>query len=115
MKHTIKKRTRRARRVRSTIIGTANKPRLSVFRSNKYTYLQAIDDEHRVTLVSSSTSSLKDRKGTKTEIAGLIGEKAGELLLKKKIKTGIFDRGPYKYNGRVKAVAEGLRKAGIQV
>ncbi|MCA9372036.1 50S ribosomal protein L18 [Candidatus Woesebacteria bacterium] len=115
MKDIIKRRKKRARRTRSKICGTAQKPRLSVFRSNRFTYVQAIDDVARKTIFAFGSKTSKEQKGTKTEIAMRIGEEAGALLKKKKITSVIFDRGPYLYNGRVKAVAEGLRKAGINV
>lgn len=110
---------RRKRRVRSKVKGTAEKPRISVFRSNKYTYAQAVDDENRKTIASYSSLTLRKEKGKrvgkKTEEAFMVGEKLGEILLKKGIKQAVFDRGPYKYAGRVKNVAEGLRKAGIKI
>lgn len=110
---------RRKRRVRSKIRGTSSKPRISIFRSNKYIYAQAIDDEKRETIVAFSSLSLRKRKGekigTKSEEAFKVGEELGNLLLKKKIKEAVFDRGYYKYAGRVKNVAEGLRKVGIKI
>ena len=110
---------RRKRRVRSRMKGTGKKPRISVFRSNKYIYAQAIDDEKRETIATFSSLNLRKKEGkklgTKTEEAFKVGEELGKLLLKKKIKEAVFDRGPYKYAGRVKNVAEGLRKAGIKI
>ncbi len=103
-------------RTRSKIFGTNVKPRLSVYRSNKHIYIQAIDDENMVTLVAFSDIA-KDLKaeGTKTEKAIKVAEEFAKLLKKKGIKTGVFDRGQYKYHGRVKAIAETLRKNGIKI
>ncbi|MBU0978966.1 MAG: 50S ribosomal protein L18 [Patescibacteria group bacterium] len=111
---------KRARRVRSKMMGTAVKPRVSVFRSNKSVFVQAIDDVKRVTLASVHGKSLvksqtKKVESTKTQKAVLVGEKIGQILKEKKIKTAIFDRGANRYHGRVKAVAEGLRSQGIKV
>ncbi len=110
---------RRKTRVRTKLFGTKDRPRISVFRSNKYTYAQAIDDEARKTIAAYSSLKLRKEKGkkvgSKVEEAKLVGERLGKLLLDKGIKQAIFDRGPYKYHGRVKAVAEGLRGAGIKV
>jgi large subunit ribosomal protein L18 len=104
---------RRARRTRAKIFGTKLKPRLSVFRSNKHIYAQLIDDEAQKTLASSSDLDLKT-KTSKSESAQMVGEeiakKGGEL----KIGEVIFDKGGYKYHGRVKSVAEGARKGGLK-
>jgi len=111
---------KRARRVRSKMMGTAHKPRVSVFRSNKSIFVQAIDDEKRITLASSHdrtiTKVLASKETVnKTQKANLVGEAIGKVLKDKKIKTAIFDRGANRYHGRVKAVAEGLRGQGIKV
>lgn len=110
-------RLRRHRRVRSRISGTAERPRLNVFRSLNHIYAQLIDDERGVTLVSASTldPEIRDQlKGlTKTEQA----KKVGELVAKRALAAGItqvvFDRGGYPYHGRVKALAESSRAAGL--
>ncbi|MFA5052548.1 MAG: 50S ribosomal protein L18 [Parcubacteria group bacterium] len=105
---------KRALRTRAKLLGTAKKPRLSVFRSNRYTYAQAIDDSVRKTIASASTRELKEGK-TKSERA----ESLGTLMAKKAKEAGIemmvFDKGPYKYHGRIKSVAEALRKSGIKI
>jgi len=112
-------RQRRKKRTRSKIYGTVDQPRLSVFRSNRYTYAQLIDDEKGKTLVGASTRELKmsNVKGQRLKVAA--AEQLGELIAKKAIEKGIkkavFDRGGYKYHGRVKAVAEGARKGGLQL
>ncbi len=103
---------RRKRRVSFNIKGTLSYPRVSIFRSSQHIYAQAIDDEKRKTIASFSTLNLKksEVKGkTKTEKAHLVGQKLGEILLKKKIKKAKFDRSIYPYKGRVKALADGLR------
>lgn len=109
------KRRGRVKRTRAKIRGTARRPRLAVFRSNKGLYLQLIDDEKGKTLVSASVKELKAGDATKQEQANL----AGQLLAKKAIETGIkeavFDRRFYRYHGRVKAAAEGAREAGLKV
>ena len=99
-------------RVRNKISGTAARPRMSVFRSNKQIYVQVIDDEAQKTLVA--TSSLGFEKMNKSEQAA----KVGELIAKKAIEAGIsavvFDRNGYLYHGRVKAVADAARNAGLK-
>lgn len=111
-------RLRRKRRTRAKIRGTAQRPRLSVFRSNRYTYAQLIDDEQGKTLVSASTKELMALKSKtlnpKLQQAEQLGELIAKKALEKGIKKAVFDRGEYKYHGRVKAVAEGARKGGLQ-
>jgi large subunit ribosomal protein L18 len=104
---------RRQRRTRVKMIGTATKPRLSVFRSLSHIYVQAIDDVSRKTIAAVSDQELKS-KAKKLDLANLVGELMGQKLQAKKIKEIIFDRGAYKYHGRVKALAEGLRKTGLK-
>lgn len=93
--------------------GTAEKPRLQVFRSSKYIYAQVIDDETGKTLLSESDFGKKDKKN-KTESAFLVGEGIAKKAKEKKITKIVFDRSGYLYHGRVKAVAEGARKGGLQ-
>ncbi len=101
--------------MRAKIFGTLEKPRLSVFRSNRYTYVQLIDDENGKTLLSVSTKELNEKKLKKTQQA----EGAGALIAKKAeekgIKCAVFSRRGYQYHGRVKAVAEGARKGGLKL
>jgi large subunit ribosomal protein L18 len=104
----------RKNRVRAKIRGTSECPRLSVFRSNKFLSAQIINDDKSVTLVSVTTKNLKETDGTKTSVAGVAGEKLAKDALKKKIKKVVFDRRGYKYHGRVKALAEGARKGGLE-
>lgn len=104
---------RRHRRVRAKISGTADCPRLCVFRSNRGMYLQAIDDTKGLTLVSAHSREVK-AKGTKTEISQALGALLAERLLAKKVSQVVFDRGGNAYHGRVQAAAEGARQAGLQ-
>lgn len=109
-------RTRRAYRTRSRISGTAERPRLSIFRSNAHMHAQIIDDSKGITVAFASTLLLKkeDRaKKTKTEEAIAIGKALAEDAKKKGVTTVVFDRGRYKYHGRVKAVAEAARESGL--
>lgn len=104
-------------RVRTKISGTSLRPRLSVYRSTNEIYCQLIDDEKQTTLVScnSKEKELSEtlNNKTKTEQARIIGETIAKRALKKKIKEVVFDRGGYIYTGRVKAVADGARDAGL--
>lgn len=120
IKHSsIKKNTLRQRRkaaIRKRLSGTTQRPRLVVFRSLKNIYAQIIDDTKGITLVSMSTiaKDVEMEKGTKkTEQSFQIGLKLGEKALAAGITTVAFDRAGYKYHGRVKAVADGARKAGL--
>ncbi|MBO5526132.1 MAG: 50S ribosomal protein L18 [Clostridia bacterium] len=110
-------RQRRHARVRKHIAGTAEAPRLNVYRSLNHIYVQIIDDTKGVTLASASTmeKAVKTQIAdmTKTEAAAVVGKVAGERALEKGIKTVVFDRGGYLYTGRVKAVADGAREAGL--
>jgi large subunit ribosomal protein L18 len=105
-------RHKRHKRVRAKISGTSAKPRLSVFRSNKHIYLQLINDEKKATLLSASDINLKNKK--KTEKAKEVGMEIAKKALAKKILRVIFDKGGYKYHGRVKAAAEGAREGGLK-
>mgnify|MGYP001576583191 CR=1 FL=1 len=107
------KRIRRQKRNRADIFGTNEKPRLSVFRSNKYIYAQLISDFEQKTLISASTHELKSEKKTKTEQARMLGELLAEKARKVGITKVIFNRGSYLYHGRIKAVAEGARSKGL--
>lgn len=105
---------RRAVGIRSQIRGTADRPRLTVFRSNQHIYAQAIDDVNRKTLVASSSLQLKVNKVKKIDLSALVGEDIAKKLQAKKVKAIIFDRGSYLYHGRVKNLAESMRKQGIK-
>ncbi|HEY4499748.1 MAG TPA: 50S ribosomal protein L18 [Candidatus Paceibacterota bacterium] len=105
----------RRRRNRGKILGTAEKPRLSVFRSNKSTYVQLINDFTGTTLASASTQELKAGKVKKIDQAKLLGELIAEKAKKAGITQAIFNKGAYLYHGRVKAVAEGARSKGLKL
>lgn len=108
-----KVRQNRHARVRRKISGTAECPRLNVFRSNKNIYAQLIDDVAGVTLASASTLDANVENGTKTEEAVAVGKLIAERGLEKNIKEVVFDRGGYLYHGRVKALAESARENGL--
>ena len=107
-------RKRRHTRVRNKISGTAECPRLNVFRSNTQIFAQIIDDVKGITLASSSSVELKIKNGGNAEGAALVGKDIAEKALKLKIKNVVFDRGGYLYNGRVKALAEAARETGLE-
>lgn len=111
----IRKTSRETRkiRVKDKIFGTPEKPRLSVFRSNKNIRAQLVDDESRTTIVSAESTSHKGK--TKTEVAFEIGKEIAKKALDKKIKNVVFDRSGYRYHGRVKALAEGAREGGLKL
>jgi large subunit ribosomal protein L18 len=116
------KRERRHKRVRAKIFGTAKIPRLCVFRSNQHIYAQLIDDEENKVITQASDKEVNALSGSKNikvsgnkslksfEVGKLVAQKAYE----KKIKKTVFDRGGYKYHGRVKALAEGAREKGLE-
>ena len=106
-------RVRRHARVRAKISGTSEAPRLCVYRSNKNIEAQIIDDVKGVTLVSSSSMTLKLENGSNVEAAAKVGKDIAEKALVKKIKKVVFDRSGYIYHGRVKALAEAAREAGL--
>lgn len=112
-------RQRRHVRVRAKVSGTAERPRLNVFRSSAHIYAQVIDDNEGHTLVSASDleSALRDRAGdgsTKVDRAKLVGQLVAERAKQAGITTVVFDRGGFLYHGRVRAVAEGAREAGLE-
>ena len=105
-------RERRKKRIRAKVFGVSDKPRLSVFRSNKYITAQLIDDVKGMTLAAASS---KDVKGKSVlEKAKAVGESVGKIALTKNITMAVFDRGGYLYTGSVKAVADGAREAGLK-
>ena len=109
-----KSRVRRHERVRKTISGTAERPRLNVFRSNSHIFAQIIDDEKGTTLVSSSSVELKIKNGGNVEGAKLVGADIAKKAKSAKITKVVFDRGGYQYHGRVEALAEAAREAGLE-
>lgn len=106
-------RARRAVRVRSKVRGTPERPRLSVFRSNRAIWAQVIDDRSGRTLVSASTIQLTEKGLSKTDQASKVGLLLAERAKAAGIDRVVFDRGPYLYHGRVKALADGARQGGL--
>jgi large subunit ribosomal protein L18 len=106
-------RLKRQRRNRLKLRGNSTRPRLHVFRSNRHTYIQIIDDAAGKTLVAVSEKELTET-GTKTQKAILLGKRIAEKALKAKITHVAFDRGHYKYHGRIKALAESAREQGLE-
>lgn len=132
IKDKIEKRFRRHKRLRGKVFGTAKRPRLCVFRSNKHIYAQIINDQKKGTLAAASDLELKSKSkkkissatpqknksagGRKGKIAQAyrVGELVARKAIKENIKEVVFDRGGYKYHGRVKALAEGAREGGLK-
>ena len=112
MTKNIDRRTRIKYRVRNKISGTATRPRLCVFRSNKQIYAQVINDENGTTIVSAS--SLGMEKMPKKEQAAIVGEKVAKLATEAGISEVVFDRNGYLYHGRVKSLADAARKGGLK-
>lgn len=115
--HTITSAKKRALRVRSKLEGTTTRPRVVVTRSNKYIWLQAIDDVSGKVIAVATDKEVRQSKtkGTKSETATLAGVALAEKLQAKNVTEVIFDRGAYRYHGRVAAVADALRQEGIHV
>lgn len=110
--HKTAQRLRRRMRIRAKVSGTSERPRLSVFKSNKFVSAQLIDDLSGVTLVSASTREIKGK--TALEGAREIGKEIAGKAIAKKIEKVVFDRGGYIYTGKIKAVAEGAREGGLK-
>lgn len=113
----LRKKTRH-KRVRNKIIGTSNVPRLTVFRSNKHIYAQIIDDSQGKTILASSDKKISNKKtkvneNNKIKIAHDVGKSIAKGALSKKIKKVVFDRGGFKYHGRVESLAQGAREEGL--
>ncbi|WP_207432893.1 50S ribosomal protein L18 [Sabulibacter ruber] len=110
-----KRRLRIRRSIRNKVSGTAQRPRLSVFRSNKYIYAQLIDDVQGITLASSSSAVLEgEASSNKSEVSASVGRDIATKALENGITEVVFDRGGYLYHGRVKSLAEGAREAGLK-
>ena len=105
-------RVKRHFRVRKYLVGTKERPRLSVFRSNKHIFAQIIDDSVSKTLVS--VSDIKEEKAVKTKKAYEVGKKLAEMALKLKIKKVVFDRGGFLYHGRIAELGKGAREGGLE-
>lgn len=106
-------------RIRKKVFGTPERPRFTVFRSTKNIYVQLVDDLNGKTLISVSTLSktLKDQfadKKSKTDVSKVVGKKLAEMAIEKNIKKAVFDRNGYLFHGRVKAIADAAREAGLE-
>jgi large subunit ribosomal protein L18 len=109
------RRLQRRRRVRAKITGTATRPRLAVFRSNNGVFAQLIDDEAGRTLAAAQWTEADVRGLGRTEQATKVGELIAQRAKAAGVETAVFDRGGYQYHGRVKAVADGAREAGLEI
>lgn len=113
MAHTkLTSREKRKGRIRKKISGSPERPRLTVFKSNRYVYAQIIDDVAQKTLLAAS--SMKDGKGANKKSAAIVGESIATKALQNKIEKVIFDRNGYRYHGVIKEIADAARKAGLQ-
>ena len=112
MQNKQEKRIRLKKKIRAKIMGTKDRPRLSIFRSNKFIYAQVIDDAAGKTLVQAS--DVKVTKGTKIERAKQVGKMIAEVCLAKKVSQVVFDRNGFKYTGRIKLVADEARASGLK-
>ena len=101
-------------RIRKSVNGTSERPRLNVYRSNKEIYAQIIDDSSKKTILSSSSVKLNKEGKTKSEIAKEVGANIAQLLIQTGISSIVFDRNGYLYHGRVKALADGARENGLK-
>ena len=112
----LERRTRIKNRVRKIVSGTADRPRLSVYRSNKEIYAQLVDDVQGVTLTSASSKvkEISGKEGSKIEKAALVGKLIAEKALAAGITNVVFDRGGYLYHGRVKQLADAAREGGLK-
>lgn len=109
------RKNRRKKRVSIGIVGTTERPRISVYRSNQHMFVQVIDDQKQVTIASCCDAGKDALKGTKTEKAVLIGQKLGKMMEKLGVKSAVFDRGSYRYLGRVRSLADAIRSSGITI
>jgi len=106
----------RKKRVRAKISGSAKRPRISVFKSNKYLHAQAIDDQSGKTIAEVNQKSLGKLESLgikRDDVASFLGEKLAKLLIKKNIKSAVFDKSGYAYHGKIKLLADGARKGGL--
>lgn len=110
----LQRKKRRLSRVRKKIVASSKRPRLTVFRSNKHFYAQIIDDIKGITLTSAHENELEVKTGTKTEKAEKLGTLLSQKAHEKKIQKVVFDKGSYKYHGRVKVFAQAAREGGLQ-
>lgn len=118
MANTKKKAARRQRvkrGIRKKLFGTAERPRLSVYRSNRHIYAQLIDDNAGHTLAAASSAEGEGTEGTPKEVGKTVGQRLAERAKEAGVSAAIFDRNGYRYHGRVQALAEGAREGGLQV
>jgi large subunit ribosomal protein L18 len=110
------RRFRIKKRIRKIVQGTPDRPRMTVFRSSKAIYVQLIDDQDGKTLVAASSmeKEMKDQKGTKTDIAKIVGKRVAEKAIQAGIEKVVFDRNGYLYHGRVKTLADAAREGGLK-
>ena len=101
------------KRIRAKISGTNERPRLSVFRSNQHIYAQLIDDEKGATLLALSDAHIKKGKHTKAELAKMVGVELAKKAKASGVESIVFDRGGFRYHGRVKQIADGAREGGL--
>jgi len=106
-------RTKRRRRIRGKIVGTSERPRISIFRSNKAIYVQIVDDSASHTLVAARSAEVEAAGLDKTAVAKKVGELLAQRAQAKNVQAVVFDRSGYLYHGRVKALAEGAREGGL--
>ena len=115
MKKSVTGRARRKKRIRKKVSGVAERPRLSVFRSTKHIYAQVIDDHSGSTIASSSTLSKAVEAGSsKVDSAKAVGEAVAKACIDKGVETVVFDRNGFRYHGRVRALADAAREAGLK-
>ena len=114
LKTLAKRRQNRAFRIRKRVRGTPERPRITVYRTNMHIYAQLIDDENGRTLAEASSVTLKLPYGGNVEAAKKVGETLGQKAKDLKVERAGFDRGPYMYHGRVKALADAAREAGLK-
>jgi len=111
----VAQRARVRRRIRGKVTGTAERPRLSVYRSNKYIYAQVIDDAQGYTLAHASSREADVAGGSPVERSKAVGQRLAERAKAAGVEAVVFDRGGYRYHGNVKALAEGAREGGLQL
>ncbi|HEX7042929.1 MAG TPA: 50S ribosomal protein L18 [Patescibacteria group bacterium] len=114
MENKIVRASKRQKRIRAKITGSEKMPRLSVHRTNVYIYAQLIDDSKAATLIGVSEKELGKTSGTKIERAKALGTLLAKKAAEKKIKKVVFDKGEFRYHGRVKALADGAREGGLE-
>jgi large subunit ribosomal protein L18 len=114
MANKLEGRARRKLRIRKKVSGTTERPRLTVFRSNKQIYAQVVDDSNGSTLAEATSLKIDKADVNKSQVAEKVGEAIAQALIGKGIKQVVFDRNGYIYHGRVKALADGARKGGLE-